>query len=97
MVHHCLKKREHLVFTLIANDCFIVHIFYEFGSKKSIPRGLSSKGQKQQLHYMQSRQDDEITESEVSKKQKSPGARMHKNGAFVPTCHSSANKTYGGG
>jgi hypothetical protein len=41
---HCLKKGEHLVFTLIANDCFVVHIFDEFGFEITIPRGLSSNG-----------------------------------------------------
>ncbi len=44
---HCLKKGEHLVFTLVTNDCFVVHIFDEFGCEKIIPRGLSSKGQRQ--------------------------------------------------
>jgi hypothetical protein len=43
---HCLKKGEHLMFILIANDCFVVHIFDEFGFEKIIPRGLSSKGQR---------------------------------------------------
>jgi hypothetical protein len=41
---HCLKKGEHLVFTFIANDCFIVHIFGEFGFEITIPRGLSNNG-----------------------------------------------------
>ncbi len=44
---HCSKKGEHIMFILIANDCFVVHIFDEFGSKKIIFRGLSSKGQRQ--------------------------------------------------
>jgi len=44
---HCSKKGKHLMFILIANDCFVVHIFDEFGSKKIIFRGLSSKGQRQ--------------------------------------------------
>jgi hypothetical protein len=43
---HCLKKEEHIMFILVANDCFIVHIFDEFGFEKIIPRGLSSKGQR---------------------------------------------------
>jgi hypothetical protein len=32
------------MFTLIANDCFIVRIFDEYGFEKALPRGLSSKG-----------------------------------------------------
>jgi len=50
--------------------------------KKSILRGLSSKAHKQQLHYIQSRQDDEITKSRISEKQKPLGAKMHENGNF---------------
>jgi hypothetical protein len=50
--------------------------------KKSIPRGLSSKGHKQQLHYIQSKQDDEITKSIIYENQKPLGATMHENGSF---------------
>jgi hypothetical protein len=41
---HCLKKGEHLVFTIIANACFVVHIFDEFGFEITITKGLSSNG-----------------------------------------------------
>ncbi len=85
------------MFTIVANDCFIVHIFDEFRFEKIIPRGLSSKGQRQQLHYIQLRQDDDITKLGVFEKQKPPIIRMHENGAFMLTCHSSASKMYGGG
>jgi hypothetical protein len=39
-----MKKEEHMVFTLIANDCFVLHIFDEFGFEITIPKGLSSNG-----------------------------------------------------
>jgi hypothetical protein len=42
VMDHCLKKGEHLVFTFIVNDYFVVHIFDEFGFEITIPRGLSS-------------------------------------------------------
>jgi hypothetical protein len=41
---HSLKKGEHLVFTFITNDCFIIHIFVEFGFEKVILKDLSNKG-----------------------------------------------------
>ncbi len=96
-MNHCLKKGEHLVFTLITNDCFVVHFFDEFGFEKVILKGLSSKGQRQQLHCIQSKQDDKITELRIPKKQKPLGAKMHENGTYVLTCHSNVNKTCGGG
>jgi hypothetical protein len=37
---HCLKKGEHMVFNFITNDCFVVHIFDEFGFEITILRGL---------------------------------------------------------
>ncbi len=39
-----MKKGEHLVFTFIANDCFVVHIFDESGFEITIIRGLSNNG-----------------------------------------------------
>jgi hypothetical protein len=44
IMDHCMKKGEHLVFTFIANDCFVVHIFDESGFEITIIRGLSNNG-----------------------------------------------------
>jgi hypothetical protein len=41
---HCLKKGEHLMFTLGTNDCFVVHIFDEFGFEIIILKGLLNNG-----------------------------------------------------
>jgi hypothetical protein len=65
------------------NDCFDVHIFDEFSFKKTIPRGLSSQRLRQQLDYLQLRQDDDIIESRVSKKEKPPRVGMHEHGVWA--------------
>jgi len=45
--------------------------------------GLSSWKLWQKLHYIQRRQDDDITKLGVSKKQKPLGIGMHENGAWA--------------
>lgn len=85
------------MFILVANDCFVVHIFDEFGYEKIILKGLSSKGQRQQLHCIKLKQDNDITKLGVFEKQKPRKIRMHENAVFVLTCHLSVSKTYGGG
>ncbi len=37
-IDHSLKKGEDLVFTFVTNDCFVIHIFDEFGFEKKILR-----------------------------------------------------------
>jgi hypothetical protein len=76
---HCMKKGKHLVFIFIKMIIFVFISLMNFSFAKAIPRALSSQRRRQQLDYIQWKQDDDIIKLGVSEKQKPPGIGMHEN------------------